>query len=190
MAFPVFQTDRLLIRPFTLGDLDELHRILDFELKWSGEPLTREDRQEVLEGNIAAYGLDVPCGWRAIVDQEGHPLMGMVRLNVELLTADVRALFLSPGEGGAGPFNTMEYYLGYALSPAYWGHGYATEAARALIQYAFQEMKLPRLLAETSEENTRSQNVMRRLGMRLAPAPRPGWPDRIVGLLENEPAAG
>src|SRR5687767_8075100 len=79
MAFPVFETDRLVIRPFTLDDLEALHRILDFELMWSGEPLTREDRQEVLEGNIAAYGLDVPCGWRAIEGKEGHPLMGMIR---------------------------------------------------------------------------------------------------------------
>jgi RimJ/RimL family protein N-acetyltransferase len=189
MAFPVFETDRLLIRPFTLDDLDELHRILDFELLWSGEPLTKEDRQEVLEGNIAACGLDVPCGWRAVVGKDDPRLMGMVRLNVELLAPEVQALFLSPADGGARPFNTMEYFLGYALSPAYWGHGYATEAARAMVRYAFQEMKLPRLLAETSEENTRSQNVMRRLGMRLVSAPRPGWPDRIVGLLENETTA-
>jgi RimJ/RimL family protein N-acetyltransferase len=189
MVFPLFETDRLLIRPFTLDDLEALHRILDFELMWSGEPLTREDRQEVLEGNIAAYGLDVPCGWRAVVGKAGHPLMGMVRLNVELLTPDVRALCASPGEERVGPFNTMEYYLGYALSPAHWGRGYATEAARAMMEFAFGEMKLPRILAETSEANIRSQSVMRRLGMRLVPAPRPGWPDRIVGLVENRPSA-
>ncbi len=162
-----------------------LHRILDFELKWSGEPLTRQDRQEILEGNIAAYDLDVPCGWRAIVGKGDRCLMGMVRLNVALLTPDVRALFVSPEEDPVGPFATLEYYLGYALSPAYWGRGYATEAARAMVEYALVEMKLARILAETEEANTRSQKLMRRLGMQLVKAPRPGWPDRVVGLLEN-----
>jgi RimJ/RimL family protein N-acetyltransferase len=68
----------------------------------------------------------------------------------------------------------------------FWGRGYATEAARAMIAYAFETMKLPRVLADTSADNERSQNVMKRLGMRLVSAPRPGWRDRVVGLLENK----
>ncbi len=183
MPIPLLETERLLIRPFSLDDLEELHRILDYELLWSGEPLSLDDRREVLEGNIAAYNLDVPCGWRAIAGRPDGALLGMVRLNVDLLSRDVRSLFAQAEAERA--HNTLETFLGYALSPAYWGHGFATEAARAMVGYAFQGMNLARVLAETEEANERSQRVMQKLGMALACAPRPGWPDRVVGWLER-----
>lgn len=187
MTFPDMTTERLLVRRFTMEDLPALHRILDVELKWAGREISLEDRGERLRGSIAAYDMDVPCGWRAVVRKEDDQILGMVRLNVDLLTPDARALFSAAGVAPECLFATMEYYLGYAFSAACWGQGYATEAARAMIDYAFREMNLARILAETSEENTRSQNVMRRLGMRLVRAPRPGWPDRVVGLLPNTP---
>ena len=49
MGFPNLETERLIIRPFTLDDLEAIHRIPDLELNWAGEPLTREDRKEILE---------------------------------------------------------------------------------------------------------------------------------------------
>jgi RimJ/RimL family protein N-acetyltransferase len=185
----VFETERLIIRPFTLDDLEEIHRILDVELNWAGRLLTLEERKQRLQGWMAADELEVPCGWRAVIRKEDDRLMGEVRLNVEVLTADVRSLFPSAGERDNSPFSTLEYYLGYAFSAAYWGKGYATEAARRMVEYAFTEKKLPRVLAETGEENVRSQNLMRRLGLQLVRAPRPGWPQRIVAMLQN-PAIG
>jgi RimJ/RimL family protein N-acetyltransferase len=186
MEIPVLETERLRIRPFIMDDLAAIHQILDLELKWAGESLNLEDRKDVLQGNVWASRLEVPAGWRAIERREDARLIGMIRLHVDLLPAEVRDLFDEPGETDSGPFSTLEYHLTYALSSAYWGQRYATEAAGALVQFAFQRMKLRRILAETSEDNSRSLNVMRRLGMRLEAAPRPGWPDRVVGMLLNE----
>ncbi|WP_052288134.1 GNAT family N-acetyltransferase [Leptolyngbya iicbica] len=55
--------------------------------------------------------------------------------------------------------------IGWHLRPASWGHGYATEAARAILQLGFTTLDLPAIYAVTLPDNDRSLNVMRRLGM-------------------------
>ena len=82
---------------------------------------------------------------------------------------------------------TLELELGYALSSACRGQGYATEAAGALVAHAFGELQARRIFSATSHDNSASANVMRRLGMRLASHPswsEGEWP-YWVGMLEN-----
>ena len=55
--------------------------------------------------------------------------------------------------------------IGWHFRPASWGYGYATEAARALLNYGFTELALPTIYAVTTPDNIRSQRVMARLGM-------------------------
>ena len=54
----------------------------------------------------------------------------------------------------------------YALERAAWGRGLATEAARAALAYGFDEAGLPRIVAVTRPEHTRSRHVLEKLGMR------------------------
>lgn len=61
------------------------------------------------------------------------------------------------------PFAGVE--IGWRLARAAWGHGYATEAARATLAFGFETLALPEVLAVTTVGNTRSQAVMRRIGM-------------------------
>ncbi len=61
------------------------------------------------------------------------------------------------------PFDGVE--IGWRLARAAWGHGYATEAARAVLAFGFDALDLPEILALTTVGNVRSQAVMRRLGM-------------------------
>jgi RimJ/RimL family protein N-acetyltransferase len=60
--------------------------------------------------------------------------------------------------------------IGWRLARDAWGHGYATEAARACLCHAFGTLTLPEVLAFTVPANVRSRAVMRRLGMTLDPA--------------------
>jgi RimJ/RimL family protein N-acetyltransferase len=55
--------------------------------------------------------------------------------------------------------------IGWRLARSAWGHGYATEAALALLEYGFTTLGLAEILAITTSENLRSQAVMRRLAM-------------------------
>ena len=55
--------------------------------------------------------------------------------------------------------------IGWRLLPAYWGQGLATEGARLALQYGFEVLHLPEIVAFTALPNLPSQAVMRRLGM-------------------------
>ena len=54
--------------------------------------------------------------------------------------------------------------MGYCYDEAAWGHGYATEAARALLQWAFETLDLNRVQAETDTRNAASARVLEKLG--------------------------
>ena len=54
--------------------------------------------------------------------------------------------------------------LGYRFTPEYWGKGYAKETSRAVLKYAFKEMKLGKVFAYADVENSASNHVLRKLG--------------------------
>ncbi|MEU7136075.1 GNAT family N-acetyltransferase [Streptomyces sp. NPDC046261] len=66
------------------------------------------------------------------------------------------------------PFTGVE--AGWRLARPAWGHGYATEAALAVLSFGFGRLGLPEILAVTPATNLRSQAVMRRIGMTRDPA--------------------
>ncbi|GAA3295793.1 GNAT family N-acetyltransferase [Streptomyces cinereospinus] len=74
---------------------------------------------------------------------------------------------LDPVEEGQ-PFTGVE--AGWRLARPAWGHGYATEAARAVLDFGFAALDLPEILAVTAPGNRRSRAVMERLGMTYDPA--------------------
>ena len=78
-----------------------------------------------------------------------------------------------------------EMGLYYALDPAHHGKGYATEAAQALIDYAFEYFNLKRIVANTEFSNLASQAVMKKLGMKLYrnETGEPEWFE-VLGVLE------
>ena len=59
-------------------------------------------------------------------------------------------------------FDTAD--IGYELNPTYWGHGYATEAMRQLIVFAFDDLGLAELTARVVDTNAASLRVLERLG--------------------------
>jgi RimJ/RimL family protein N-acetyltransferase len=72
--------------------------------------------------------------------------------------------------GRAGPFQPEtwpDFEIGWTLRSEYWGKGYASEAARKCIEYAFTELDRPHLVSLISPENLRSIRVAERLGERL-----------------------
>ena len=60
--------------------------------------------------------------------------------------------------------------IGWRLERSAWGHGYATEAARAVIQFAFERLKLDEIVSFTATCNKRPERVMQRLGMTHDPS--------------------
>lgn len=62
---------------------------------------------------------------------------------------------------------SREADMGYELNPNYWGNGYATEAARAVLDFGFSHMPLERVSAWCIADNVRSAHVLEKLGMKL-----------------------
>ena len=55
--------------------------------------------------------------------------------------------------------------IGWRLASRFWGHGYATEGARAALQFGFEEIELEEIVAFTVPENMASRRVMEKIGM-------------------------
>jgi ribosomal-protein-alanine N-acetyltransferase len=193
LVMPALKTQRLVIRPFVREDLDALVRLFDVELADASMgnegPQRREGRKEWLEWTLLGYGqlahlLQPPYGDRAIVLADTGALIGACGL-VPCLDEFDRIPGLHAPEARASGRTWAEVGLDYALSPAHQGRGYATEAARALVDYALQSLRLARVIATTSHDNLASIRVMRRLGMRIEqnPFPEPPWL-QVVGWLQ------
>jgi [ribosomal protein S5]-alanine N-acetyltransferase len=86
-----------------------------------------------------------------------------------------------------------EGMLWYVLHPEAWGQGYATEACRAILQFAFGELKMHRMYLELDPANAASARVAERLGMRREAQlvenylHRGVWVDSVIyGILDRE----
>ncbi|HJS29170.1 MAG TPA: GNAT family N-acetyltransferase [Anaerolineales bacterium] len=195
---PVLETPRLIIRPFEMEDLPDVHRLFDVELRDVGLGVevaeTRSERAEWLQWAVLNYRQlarlnQPPYGDRAIV----------LKLNGEMIGSCGFVPCLMPFEQlpGFGPGGlavesgrySPEVGLFYAVSPAHRRRGYASEAAQALVEYAFLQLHLKRIVATTGAGNAASIGVMKRLGMQIEvnPQPEPPWLE-VAGSLEyNSP---
>lgn len=86
-----------------------------------------------------------------------------------------------------------EWEIGWDLHPDYWGNGYAPEAAKALLKFAFNDLKVHRIQALCNEENINSEKVMIKIGMKKEGTSRGvrflnnhWYGSHIYSLLENE----
>lgn len=178
------ETERLVIRPFVMGDAASFRSLLDEAFGYESYG-TEDTTRVLLEYNVIADQAhealhQTPYEDRAIVLKSDGTLVGAVGF------APCLAPFgRLPGFGGMH-HRTPEVGLFWALFPDHWGKGYATEAARAMVSYGFEELELARIVATTEHENLRSIAVMRRLGMTIERNPRaePHW-FQTVGVLVN-----
>jgi len=189
MHMPTLETERLLIRPFTLDDLDALYHILDAELGTEGA-MARDERRRWLEWSVLNYEqlakmYQPPYGDRAVVLRADNRLIGACGYVPCLAPFGQLPGFTLAAQATTG-LSTAEFGLYYAFSPAYQRQGYASEAAGALVAYALDVLKLKRIVATTTYDNAGSMGVMRRLGMRIErnPLPEPPWL-QVVGVLER-----
>jgi RimJ/RimL family protein N-acetyltransferase len=147
------RTERLLLRPWKPDDREPFAAM-------SADPQVMEWFPSTLGASEAAALADRieqlfrEQGWGlwAVEVPGSSPFIGFVGLN----RADT-----------AVGYPSVE--VGWRLATAHWGHGYATEAARAALRYGFDTLGLEHIIAITSVGNSRSRRVMTRLGMVYQP---------------------
>lgn len=151
---PVIETLRLTLRPWRDDDLPSFAalnadpRVMEFLPK----PLDRAESDAMATRIRAAFDQQ-PFGLWAVEVKEGAGFIGYVGLNAPQFEAAF----------------TPCVEIGWRLAFEHWGHGYATEAARGALDYAFETLKLPEVVSFTVPANVRSWRVMERLGMTRSP---------------------
>ena len=192
---PALETTRLIIRPFVMDDLADVHHLFDLEL--NADDL-RTDKMEtlieraewlqwaVLNNQQLAKLYQPPYGDRAIVIKPSGQLIGSCGYVPCLMPFEqLPNISYYNGSENLGR-SSPEFGLFYAISPTHQRHGYASEAAQAMVDYGFRHLNLKRIVATTNYDNLGSMGVMRKLGMRVEknPLAEPPWM-QVVGVLEN-----
>ena len=155
-------TERLVIRPYRDDDATPLHEVFGSPevMRWTPSPPSKDVAETAQRlARTMAFTARQPPG------------MGLWALELKQSSEFLGQVGLFPVEG-KGP----EVEVAYELAPRVWGHGYATEAARALVNYGFGELALPRIVALILPENARSRNVASKCGLILE------GPGRFYGL--------
>jgi RimJ/RimL family protein N-acetyltransferase len=146
---PTLTTDRLLLRPFTLDDapaVQQLAGAIEIAEMTASIPHPYEDgmAETWIRGQKDRYARGEVANFAIVLRGKGR-LIGSIGLRIE-----------SSHERAA---------LGYWVGKPYWGHGYCTEAARAVLRYGFENLDLHRIYATHFARNPASGRVMQKLGM-------------------------
>jgi ribosomal-protein-alanine N-acetyltransferase len=147
---PTIQTEQLVLRPYSLDDAPGLQRLIgdrDIADTTAKIPHPYEDgmaeewigkRQESFEkGETVSF---------AITNQQEGFLMGGIGLRIDA--------------------HSERAEIGYWIGKPYWGHGYCTEAAKAILRYGFEVMRLNRIHSRHFTRNPASGRVMQKIGMK------------------------
>jgi [ribosomal protein S5]-alanine N-acetyltransferase len=140
-------TERLVLRPATADDhpvllahwtLPDVRRFL-----FDGALLSATEVAETIGDSVRDFAAGGYGIW--LIHEHGHAELA--------------------GTAGLRPLGDTGLEIFYSLAPGSWGRGYATEAARAVLDHALGPLGLPEILAEVDEGNAASVAVVTRLGM-------------------------
>jgi RimJ/RimL family protein N-acetyltransferase len=144
----MIETERLVLRRPKLEDLD----------RWS------EMMADATAARFIGGVMSKPATWRAIMSIEGSwSLTGFGMFSVIEKERNVWIGRVGPWQPYAWPGTEV----GWSLHPDAWGKGYAVEAARASMDFAFNTLRWTEVIHCINPENTPSQAVARRLGARI-----------------------
>lgn len=154
--FGAIDTERLVLRPISLDDVD---RLIDLDsdpevMRYlnGGKPNTREYVESRVRASI------------------GYRWVAYVRSDEDFV-----------GWFGMKPAGERAYELGYRLRQRHWNQGFACEGSRVLIDLAFSELDAARVCANTMTVNERSRRVMEKCGLRYASTYHLDWDEPIEG---------
>jgi ribosomal-protein-alanine N-acetyltransferase len=171
------RTERFLLRDLALTDFDAVHPYgadLDVVRYQDWGPNEEADTRAFLERSAASARVEPRAAYElAVVELSTNTLLGSVGLYVN-----------EPHRQGM---------IGYCLAKHAWGRGVATEAARAVLGFGFENLRLHRMWAGCDPDNARSRRVLEKLGMRQeghlreSVFVRTEFRDRIIyGILQRE----
>jgi RimJ/RimL family protein N-acetyltransferase len=167
------ETDRLILRRFTMDDVDRLVELdsdpLVMRYISGGAATPREEiENDYLPAWLGYYARFAGFGFWAAHERSSGDFIGWFHFRSR------------PGQAAD------DIELGYRLRRSAWGKGYATEGARALIDTGFRDLGVQRVFATTMVVNMASRRVMEKAGLKLVGIVQLDWPVRIEGDEQGE----
>lgn len=149
LTLPMFETERLVLRRFELDEAEDIRYLLDDpQVAGTGAgvplPFTLEDARKMIMHSHEAV-LTGEAYHFAIENKYDDMLIGCI--NIEVTSAHNR------GE--------LAYWVGHY----FWRHGYATEAAKRIVEFAFDDLKLNRVYGYCLARNVASARVLMKAGL-------------------------
>lgn len=139
------ETQRLLLRPFTLEDLPSLHTVIgeDPDMAWNQKPRTIEETEKVLQGRLKHYS-EHDFGIWAVILKDTDEMIGQAGLQQKE--------------------NTTEIELVAYTAKRFWHQGIAFEACIGSLTYGFRKLALEHIVACTRLHNVSAQKLTLKLG--------------------------
>jgi ribosomal-protein-alanine N-acetyltransferase len=149
----ILETKRLILKRIALSHLEDLFALRSdpevMKYIGNGSIHTKEEVENFIKCSLTSgyyekYGLD----FFSVYEKETEEFVGQAGLfhvGFDTKQSDIE--------------------LAYRLHTKYWNRGYATELAKALIDYGFNKLSLPKIIAAVRPENERSRRVMEKAGM-------------------------
>jgi RimJ/RimL family protein N-acetyltransferase len=184
----IIRTERLRLRRFEHSDVDNLLELytdpqvmqyLDNE-EWTRQRIA----DELLPGFLAEYTQYQRFGyWAAETRPEsGEPsFVGRIALHPVLMDPDPNRMWDHAPDDQADTVS-----IGYRICRRHWRQGYATEAANAIVELAFQQYGIGHAVATTMAVNRGSRRVLERVGFRHTRTVHLEWDDPLPGTEEGE----
>jgi ribosomal-protein-alanine N-acetyltransferase len=142
----VLTTERLIIRPFLENDYIDLHEYLSLKETYRfepGEPISIEEAKKLCLERAKRMGF-----WAVTLKDGNKKLIG----HVSFIQTEPKFL--------------LTWEIGFIFNPTFQNKGYASEAARAIVNYAFAKLGAHRVVGYCSPENIPSWKVLEKCGMK------------------------
>ncbi len=149
------ETERLILREILPEDekaIFELDSDLNVQQFLGNKPIINIDQAREMISFIRQQYIDNGIGRWAVIEKSTNNFIGWAGL--KLIKVPI--------------YNQCNYYdLGYRYIKRYWGQGFATEAAKATLNYGFDKLKLNEIFAMANSENLNSKRVLEKLGFKF-----------------------
>jgi RimJ/RimL family protein N-acetyltransferase len=148
------ETERLLLRELLLSDVDgmfELDSNPNVHLFVGNNPVKNIEQSVEYIHFVQKQYKDFGTGRWAVILKETNEFLGWS--GIKFITDEING-------------HTNFYEIGYRFIEKHWGKGYATEAGKAFVDYAFNEMKVDALYAYADAGNENSRKILEKLGLR------------------------
>ncbi|MBU9719879.1 MULTISPECIES: GNAT family N-acetyltransferase [Bacillaceae] len=144
----IIETERLYLRELIMEDIQDLSKVLSDpeSMQYYAEPFNQEKVEQWIQWSINNYKKYTHGLW-AVILKDGEKFIGDCGITMQEIE------------------NEVVPEIGYHIIKDYWNKGYATEAAIACKDYAFNVLKYPKIFSYTTLENISSQKVAEKIGM-------------------------